>query len=90
MKWYTYILLCNNSRYYIWSTNDLERRMKEHARWHSIYTRHLRPLKLVYSRNFESLQLARKFELHIKKQKDKNYINRLCTDLEPIPNALIV
>ena len=88
MKWYLYILLCNNWRYYIWSTNDLERRIEEHSRWHSKYTQHLRPLTLVYSKEVDSLQQARKMETYIKKQKDINFIHRLCDDGESLPSAL--
>jgi len=88
MGWYVYILECNNWRYYVWSTNDIVRRYKEHCQWKSIYTRRIRPLKLIYVKEFEILDEARMFEKYIKKQKEKEYVVELINhdgDRGPVP-----
>jgi len=46
---YTYILECNDGSYYVGSTIDLERRFAQHnAGEGAEYTKHRRPVKLVY------------------------------------------
>ena len=78
MKGFVYILECNNWRYYVGSTNDLERRINEHKKWKSIYTSTHLPVKIVFQKEFENIDDARKFEKYIKKQKDRSFIKKLC------------
>lgn len=64
---YTYILQCSNGKYYVGSTNDLDRRLKEHqAGLGSNYTRKHRPVKLVYYEEYQSVTEAfcREKQLH--------------------------
>jgi len=77
MKWFVYVLLCKNWKYYIGSTNNLKRRMREHNNWKSIFTKSLRPLKLVWYKEFDDLNDARIYEKYIKSQKDKSYVKTL-------------
>ncbi len=51
MAWYTYILECADGTLYTGSTNDLERRVKEHneSPQGAKYTRARRPVILRYS-----------------------------------------
>lgn len=74
MYWYVYILEMKNWKYYIGSTNNLERRFAEHQRWNTISTRNNRPLKLLYSRSFATMESAHQKELWLKKQKSKKII----------------
>jgi len=55
-----------NGRLYTGSTNDLERRLSEHQRGHSVYTRHAGPFELVYSEEYETRLEARRRELFLK------------------------
>ena len=45
---YTYVLLCNDGKHYIGSTEDLEKRMKEHGFGGVSSTKNKRPVELVY------------------------------------------
>lgn len=46
----------------------------------STYTRNLRPLKLVFSQEFESIDIARKIERKLKKYKSRKIIENIITD----------
>jgi putative endonuclease len=75
---YAYILRSESSgRYYVGSTNDLERRVSEHVRSHSLATRGRGPWTAVYKENFPSLLEARRRELQIKRWKSAKLISEL-------------
>ena len=64
---YTYILECANGQYYVGSTVDLERRLKEHrAGLGGWFTRRHRPVKLVFYERYSSVEeaFARERQLH--------------------------
>ncbi|MSO19875.1 MAG: GIY-YIG nuclease family protein [Acidobacteria bacterium] len=64
-------------RFYIGSTNDLVRRLSEHARGHSAYTRGRGPWILVYQEAYESLPLARQRERQVKSWKSRQAMDQL-------------
>lgn len=67
MKGYVYILECANGQYYVGSTNDLDRRMQEHANGRGArFTKSHLPVKLVYQEEFDSTTAAfeRERQLH--------------------------
>jgi len=66
-----------NDRYYIGSTNDLKRRINEHNKGVSKYTRLTKPFKLVFSQEYDSLEKARKIEYKLKKFKNREIIDRI-------------
>jgi len=75
---FLYILQSETTgRFYIGSTDDLERRLSEHLRGHSRATRGRGPWKLVYSEEFQSLLEARRRELEIKRWKSARMIQAL-------------
>ena len=74
MYWYVYILEMKNWKYYIWSTNNLERRFAEHQRWKVASTKNNRPLQLLYYKIFTTKEEAHTKELRLKKQKSKKII----------------
>jgi len=75
---HTYILQSTTSgRYYIGSTTDLERRISEHSRSHSLATRGRGPWKLVHSEPFVTLLEARRREIEIKRWKSAKLITEL-------------
>lgn len=66
MKGYLYILECSNGTYYTGSTIDLEKRISEHQEGIGAnYTKKFTPVKLVYSGEFESIELAFRKEKQI-------------------------
>ena len=81
MNGYVYILKSlKNSRYYIGSTNDLNRRLIEHNTGKSTYTSFSKPFELVFSQEYDELTTARKTEYWLKRQKDKKIIERIITE----------
>jgi len=75
---YLYILKsAKNSRYYVGSTNDLDRRLAEHDRGKTKYTKYAGPFDLVYQEKFDTLKQARQREYQIKKLKSRKYIEYL-------------
>jgi predicted GIY-YIG superfamily endonuclease len=60
---YLYILKSkSNARYYIGSTTDLARRLREHDAGNTPTTRHSGPGQLVYNEEFGALAEARRRE----------------------------
>lgn len=68
MIYFVYILKCADDSLYVGSTNDLEKRVKQHNNLKSgaHYTKIRRPVKLLYSEKFETFNEARKRENEIK------------------------
>jgi len=75
-----YILESVNGRYYIGSTNDLNRRIEQHTQGHTWTTQRFKNFKLVFSQQYPSLKIARKIELRLKKLKRKDYIAKIIKD----------
>ena len=74
---YTYILLCSNNTYYVGSTNELVRRMREHMNGLSKATMSKLPVKLVFSKEFQTLREARSYEYFIKRQRNRAFYEEL-------------
>ena len=64
-------------KYYIGACIDLERRLYEHNIGHSKFTSLGAPWRLMYSKEFSTLQEAKQYELKIKKMKSRKYIEGL-------------
>ena len=77
---FVYILKDKNEKFYVGSTNDLERRMRQHRAGHTQTTRNMKISVLVFSQKFDSLEQARKIETRIKKLKRKDYIEKIIKD----------
>ncbi|KKR44945.1 MAG: Excinuclease ABC subunit C [Parcubacteria group bacterium GW2011_GWA1_40_21] len=75
-----YILKGNNSKFYVGSTNDLERRLKQHNNDHTQTTKKMNGFKLVLSQEYDSLLIARKIEMKIKNLKRKDCIEKMIND----------
>ncbi|MDI6804302.1 MAG: GIY-YIG nuclease family protein [Bacteroidota bacterium] len=68
MKGWIYILECSDKSYYVGSTNNLERRIKEHQSGQgSLYTSKRLPIKLLFSFECENIVVAFNLEHQIKK-----------------------
>jgi putative endonuclease len=78
MAAYLYILQSQTSgKFYVGSTDDLDRRLSEHERGHTPSTRRRGPWKLVRKEQFASLLEARRRELEIKRWKSSRLIRAL-------------
>jgi len=81
MSYFTYILECADGSLYVGSTNNLEKRVKQHneSKWGAHYTKIRRPIALLYSEKFATLKEARRRENEIKgwkRDKKLNLINK--------------
>ena len=64
---YTYILECANGEYYVGSTTDMERRLREHqAGVGGKFTSTYLPVKLIYTEEYPTIEQAfrRERQLH--------------------------
>ena len=75
-----YILRDGKGRFYIGSTTDLARRLKQHALKHTQTTARMNEPKLVLSQDYESLKQARMIERRLKNLKRKDYIEKIVSD----------
>jgi putative endonuclease len=78
MPWQVYVLRSSkNGRLYTGSTNDLVRRLSEHARGKSRYTRLAGPFELVLKEDWESRLDARRREKYLKTGRGRAELARL-------------
>lgn len=76
--YYLYILRSQkNNKYYVGCTDNIERRLKEHNKGLSTYTKNQRPWELKYKEEYSSLSEARRRERQIKNWKKRAAIERL-------------
>ncbi len=76
--YFLYILQSEkNSRYYIGSTNDLERRLAEHNSGKTKSLKYLRPLKIVFQKEYTNEIDARRMELKLKNFKNRHIIEKI-------------
>ena len=65
--WHVYVLRSQkNGRLYTGSTNDLERRLREHLSGESPYTKRAGPFELIYSEDYATRLEARRRESFLK------------------------
>lgn len=71
MTYYIYILQCADESYYTGLTNDLKRRLREHAsgKDHRAFTYSRRPVKLVWFEEIADKETARRREKQVKSMK---------------------
>ncbi|HLD24388.1 MAG TPA: GIY-YIG nuclease family protein [Patescibacteria group bacterium] len=82
--YYIYILHNDESdSYYIGSTNNLERRLKEHLRGKTRTTKVLKTDKIAYREEFNTEKEARDREKKLKSYKSKKYIKWLISRHKP-------
>lgn len=68
---YVYILRCADDTLYVGCTNNLEKRLHQHnnAKSGAHYTKIRRPVNLIYSEKYKTLNKARGREAEIKRMK---------------------
>ncbi len=70
--YYIYILLCSDGSYYTGSTNDVEKRFKDHVEGRGArYTKSHKPVRIIYKEEFATKPEALKREAEIKKLSKK-------------------
>ena len=75
---YTYILMLSNGLYYVGSTFNLEKRLREHQQGMDFYTKPYLPVKLMYYEQYDTKEEAAKREYQLKgwsRQKKEKLIN---------------
>lgn len=75
-----YILQSDDGKFYIGSTTDMERRLKQHQQAHTPTTHRFKNPKLVFTQKFSTIEKARQIELRLKKLKRKDYIQKIISD----------
>lgn len=80
MKAYVYILKDEDSKYYVGSTVDLDRRLKQHLNGHTKTTSRMKNIRLVLKQEYNELAKAREIERKIKKLKRKDYLEKMVTE----------
>ena len=75
-----YILKNEKGRFYIGSTINLERRLKEHVRGKTDSVKRMGNTTLVFSQEYENLKDARKIEYKLKSLKRHDYIASIVRD----------
>ena len=74
-KWFVYVLLCENGSLYRGYTNDLEKRFAAHISGKGAkYTRMHKPVKIIYSEEFETKEEAMKREGYFKSSEGKRWL----------------
>ncbi len=65
--YFVYILFCNNGSFYTGSTNNVEKRFKDHLLGKGArYTKSHKPIEIIYQEEFSTKSEALKREVEIK------------------------
>ena len=77
-SFHTYILFSHSrNKFYIGSTNDIQRRLIEHNSGQNTSTKFGLPWDLIYSKEFSSKSEAIRLEIKIKKRGAKRFLDDL-------------
>jgi putative endonuclease len=71
-----YIIESTTGQWYYGSSENIEQRVLDHNANRAKYTRFKGPWKLIFRREYENKTEALKFELQLKRMKNKQYIRR--------------
>lgn len=81
MKAFIYILQFDKSgRFYVGSTTNKDRRLKQHAAGHTASTKTLGSFKLVFRQAFADSATAKSMERKIKNWKRRDFIKKIIAD----------
>jgi predicted GIY-YIG superfamily endonuclease len=75
-----YILQFETGKFYIGSTDDFDRRLRQHSVGHTHSTKRLGKGKLVLKQDYPTLQAARSVEYKLKKLKRHDYLAKMVQD----------
>ncbi len=77
MKPVVYILKSETGKYYVGSTNNLERRLSQHVSGQTHSTKRMGSMNLVFQQEYNTLTDARSVELRLKKLKRKDFVEKI-------------
>ena len=80
MKGYVYILRNSDGRYYVGSTGDFAKRLKQHVSGATKTTKSLKTFTPVLVQEYNTLLEARSIERKLKKMKRKDYLEKMVRD----------
>lgn len=80
MDAYVYILKGQNNKFYIGSTINLQRRLRQHELGHTQTTKNMKVITLVFNQKYTSLKQARIIERRIKNLKRRDYVEKIISD----------
>lgn len=85
--YFVYILECSDGTYYTGVTNSLNRRLDEHRNGinKNSYTHNRRPVQLVFSAEFNNIEVAIAKEKQIKKWSKQKKLALINTDFDLLP-----
>jgi putative endonuclease len=79
--YFTYIIESkSNFKWYIGHTNDINRRIKQHITDQSKSTKNRGPWTLIFIRKFDNKVEANRFELELKRLRNKDFIRNKYSD----------
>jgi putative endonuclease len=74
--YYVYVLKLKNNDLYIGYTNSIKKRLEDHQRGKSKFTKPQRPVKLVYYEAYLSKEDATKRESHLKTSQQRELLKK--------------
>ena len=80
MKGIVYILKDTNGKFYVGSTENIERRLKQHSLGYTQTTHNMKSPELIFCQKYNSLETARQVERKIKNLKRKDYVEKIIKD----------
>ena len=80
MKACVYIMKDVNDKFYIGSTIDIQKRLRQHELGHTQTTKNMIEPKIVLMQEVDSLLLARRIENKLKRMKRKDFIEKIVAD----------
>lgn len=83
-KFYVYILFAKDSKFYIGFTNNLKRRLQQHARGEVTATKNRRPLKLIHYEYFINKEDAEAREKFLKSGHGREQLKNILKKTLPL------
>jgi putative endonuclease len=91
MNWYVYIIHCSDDTYYTGISNDVDRRIEQHASLRGAkYFRGRKPQRLVYLESGHTRSTASRREAEIKKLSKTGKIQLLDADSNEVPVGPVI
>ncbi|MFA5870956.1 MAG: GIY-YIG nuclease family protein [Candidatus Paceibacterota bacterium] len=69
-----YVLKDKNGKLYKGMTNDLDRRLREHRGGHTITTKKMSGIAVVYIEKYDTIESARKREIYLKTAAGRRFL----------------
>lgn len=72
-----YVLKDNKGKLYKGMSNNIDRRIKEHRRGHTVTTSKMAELEIIYEERYDDFQTARKRELYLKSAAGRRFLKKI-------------